>query len=338
VRLKRHWSVIAHGPDDVELRHGVWNPISISLADGSKSGLLFRLLSRLTEATSPEQLAREENVLLEEVQRLIDHLLELGAVETKPGSALDYYLEHVVPWRADEAQSPPRVILLGDDDLAGEIRRYLPESLPAHCITQVDPGGAANEVLCDPDPSWVLDGIQFEARCEVFDSWRGSFVVVANKLMNPVKLRVWNRIAVAHRIPWLHAAIDGPFVMVGPIVVPLRSPCYECLETRVTMNLRESASYQKYKTALVNRSVNAGAMPLEPALGGILASHTALEAINFCLTGSSFTVGKLLAVHLPTMEFTFNEILRAPTCAACGPVAGRDDAELYFDTATLLNR
>ena len=103
------------------------------------------------------------------------------------------------------------------------------------------------------------------------------------------------------------------------------------------MNLRENASYQSYKSALADGQVRNGDLPLEPMLCGMLASHTALETINFCLTGTSFTVGKMLAIHLPTMEFAFNEVLRLPTCAACGPVAGRDDTELYFDSATLLS-
>jgi bacteriocin biosynthesis cyclodehydratase domain-containing protein len=294
-------------------------------------------MSHLQDSVAPEELAKMEHVPLEEVQTLIDHLLDLGVAESSPSSALDFYLDNLVPWRTEAPRPPLRVALLGDVSLTSEIRRFLGDSLPAGDITTVPLDDPGRTLLSDPDTSWLHDGLQFENRLQAFDSWRGSFIVVATKVMNPVQLRTWNRVGLAHRIPWLHAAVDGPFLLIGPTVVPHRSPCFECLEMRVTMNLRENASYQSYKSALVDRQVRSGDLPLEPALAGMIASHAALETINFCLTGTSFTVGKLLAIHLPTMEFAFNEILRVPTCPACGPVAGRDDTELYFDSAALIS-
>ena len=35
LRIKRQYSIVAHSPDVVELRHGVWNPISHTLTDES---------------------------------------------------------------------------------------------------------------------------------------------------------------------------------------------------------------------------------------------------------------------------------------------------------------
>ena len=52
------------------------------------------------------------------------------------------------------------------------------------------------------------------------------------------------------------------------------------------------------------------------------------------LTDANFTVGKVLAVHLPTMEFSFNEVLRVAGCPGCGPSSERDDHELYFEMAS----
>ena len=69
-------------------------------------------------------------------------------------------------------------------------------------------------------------------------------------VIQPLQLRLLNQISLALGIPWMHAAIDGPFLLIGPCFVPHRTSCYACFETRVTMNLRESASYQQYKSAL----------------------------------------------------------------------------------------
>jgi thiazole/oxazole-forming peptide maturase SagC family component len=201
----------------------------------------------------------------------------------------------------------------------------------------VAPDDLAWLALTDGNASWIDDGLLFEEKLLVFERWRNAVLVFASRIINPVQLRLLNRICLAHRIPWLHAAIDGPFLFVGPIFVPHRSACYECLETRIMMNLRESASYQRYKLAIADRQVRFGQLPLEPVTCGILSSHASLEAMNYVLTGSSSTVSKMLAIYLPTMEFTYNEVLKLPGCRGCSPYPERDDQQLYFDMGVLIS-
>jgi hypothetical protein len=117
----------------------------------------------------------------------------------------------------------------------------------------------------------------------------------------------------------------------------MRTSCYECFEQRVVMNLREGAGYQRYKQALTTARVVAGADPVQPAVGSILAGHAALETLNYVTTRTSFTLNKVLAIYLPTMELVFNDVPRLPGCRACGPVAERDDQELYFDARAWLD-
>lgn len=337
-RLKRHLSVIAHGADDVELRYGVWNPISHSLTDNSRSGYLHRLISRLDGSSSPAEIAREEGVPREEVEALVDHLQSLDVLESEPASALDHYLDATVPWRAEEdASASRRVVLLGDPGLADPIARSLDGALPNAVLERPGPGDEAFDVLADPDRSWLRDGLELERRAAAFERWSGSLLVHAAEIIDPPALVALNRLCHVTRTPWLHAAVDGPFLLVGPIVIPDRSPCYECLEIRVTMNLRESASYQRYKEALAERAVRAGTLPILPVLREILAAHASLEAVNFLTTGNSFTIGKVLSVYLPTMEFTFNQVLRAPTCPTCAPSPESDDTGLYFDMGAFID-
>ncbi len=74
-----------------------------------------------------------------------------------------------------------------------------------------------------------------------------------------------------------------------------------------------------------------GAPPLLAPLAGLLTSHLALETLNLVLTGSTFTVGRMLAIHLPTMEISLPDVLRVPGCPGCGSVPERDGEVLYFD-------
>lgn len=333
IRLKRQFSLVPHSPDEVELRAGVWNAVSYTLNDESQSGRLYRLLVRLDGTASPGEIAESEGVPHDDVESLIDHLSGLGVVEFGPTSALDHYLDTMVPWRAPPEPGVTRpIVLLGEDDVSNEIDRLVRAMLPDSDIRRdrTAPAGL------DRHAGSLNDGIAFELGLEAFEHWRGVFVIAASSAVHPLRMRALNRVCLALDIPWLHAAVDGPFIFVGPLAIPRRSACYECLETRITMNLRESASYQRYKRALVEGKVRSGRCPLEPALAGLMASHVALEAINFLASGGGHTVSKTLAIHVPTMEFAFHEVLRAPGCAACGSIAERDDVELYFDMAAVL--
>lgn len=332
VRLRPHLSVVVHGPDQVELRHGVWNPMSYTVGDAARSGTLAGLVEALDGTMSPAQLADAVGVTVEEVHGLVDHLDQLDLLERRPSTALDAYLGTAAPWRVDDNLGPGHPVLLsGDDVLVSELRRMLVEVLDDNPVVVVDPDDPAHAVLDDPDTSWLADGLAVEERLDAFAGWRQAVVVAPSRVVNPVRLKVMNRAARRHGFRWLHAAFDGPFVLVGPAFLPGQSSCYECLETRVFLNLRDGASYQRYKGALARAEVRLGAPPLLAPLAGVLTSHLAMETLNLVLTGWTFTVGRMLAIHLPTMEVSFPDVLRVPGCPGCGGVAERDGEALYYD-------
>jgi bacteriocin biosynthesis cyclodehydratase domain-containing protein len=333
-KLKRHLSIVVHGPDHVELRHGVWNPESYTLRDESQAGRLHRLVKRLDGAARPSQIAREEDVPLEDVEGLIDHLYDLGLIEDDATTALDRHLDRLVPWRSDSEPPAGAVTMLGDGQATDAIARYLRESMP-ELELRSDANGAAAEMVRNLSGRDLNDGLAFEEALDAAGGWRDSLVIHASTTIDPVELRVLNRVCFGAGVPWLHAALDGPFILVGPLVVPGRSACYECLEKRVTMNLRERASYVRYKEAIADHRVAYGTQPVQPVLVGLLASHAALETLNFLATGSTFTINKLLAIYIPTMEIVYNEVLRVPSCPTCAPAAEQHETGVYFDTGAL---
>jgi bacteriocin biosynthesis cyclodehydratase domain-containing protein len=335
--IRRNYSVIGHTPDNVELRYGVWNPISLTLTDDTQSGYLFRILTALDGTSSVAEIARQLGLERDDVEAVLDQLRDLGALEeTGPRSTLDYYLDNVTPgFKSLEFFGQDRfssVLLLGDDEFTDHINRHLQDSLPAGVSVGVisKEEEVLRKIVFDPDTSWLMDGHEFHERMELFEPWRRRLIVLATKTISPIAARTLNRVALHHGIPWLHAALDGPFVLVGPFFIPGRSSCYECFETRVAMNLREQASYQRYKNALVAGQVKGGTLPLHSALVGLIAAHVAMETLNYVYTGGTFTAQKLMAIYLPTMETAFNDVLRLPGCPACGSQSERDDKELFF--------
>jgi bacteriocin biosynthesis cyclodehydratase domain-containing protein len=335
LRLKRQYSIVAHGPDLVELRHGVWNPESHVLRDDSSSGRLHRIIRRLDGSASPSEIARVERVPLEDVEELIDYLGGLDLLESTAASAFDHHLDALVPWRRDEDTDLRSVMLVGDTELTGPIGAHLGACLPDIDVVHPVADDPAWSAVKDSSAADLNDGLAFEQALDTASSWRGSLLVHATHVVDPVMARVLNRLCIGLAVPWLHAALDGPFLLVGPLMVPARSACYECLETRVVMNMRQRAEYLRYKDAIAELRVTRGTLPVQSVVTAMLASHAALEALNYLTTGSTFTFNKILAIYLPTMEFAYNEVLRVPGCRACGAVADRDHTGLYFDTAAL---
>ncbi|MEU1146612.1 TOMM precursor leader peptide-binding protein [Streptomyces sp. NPDC005863] len=330
VRIKSVYSVVPHDRDTVELRSGVWNPQSITLVDHSGAGRLSTLVSGLDGTRDRAELAKEAGVTRTELEALIDHLDQLAVLEHGPSSALDAFLDRTASGRVERATLPD-VRVLG-----GAAAARVSGLLGAHeQLTVGAPGAHAEQLrLLDDCPLDVLeDGLAFERFVEHFEDWRGSLLVHVADTVHPLRLAVLNRVALALGTPWIQAALDGPLLLVGPTFVPHSTACFTCFETRVVMNLREGAAYQRYKKALAGAE-GPGAEHGDGGTGvlsSLLASHTALEALNMAVTGMTSTVGKVLGVYLPSMEMVYSEVLRLPGCPSCGAVPERDGTEVYFD-------
>lgn len=338
-RIKRHYSLVAHSPDVVEIRYGVWNPQSFTLDDDSKEGKLFGLLDKLLNWITVPDLARESRVPAAEAESVIDHLMTLGVLQTRADNPLDHYLDHMVPTlhRTDPLAVPTRsqLLLVGDPEFNGPIGDLVKRSVAGLTVADHSTSTAAR-VLEDTDYSWLMDGGQTAERLAAFAPWKDSLVVSVAKVVHPIRLQVINRACLAHGVPWIHGAFDGPFLFVGPLFVPGRRACYECLEKRVMMNLRGNDSYQQYKRALAQGSIASQPNPIEPVLVNLLSAHIAFEVINFFTTSASFVASKVLSIFLPTMEFSYNEVLRLPGCSGCGVSPEREGQDLHIDLRTFV--
>ncbi|WP_217161888.1 TOMM precursor leader peptide-binding protein [Streptomyces sp. AC512_CC834] len=343
VRIKSVYSVVPHDQNTVELRSGVWSPQSITLVDHSGAGRLSTLVTGLDGTRDRAQLAKEAGVTRTELEALIDHLDQLAVLEHGPSTALDAFLDRMASGRVERAAFQ-NVKLLGGGPAAAQVSRLLGvhEQLTVSGPDQGD--GDRLVALLDDCPLDVLeDGLAFERFVENFEDWRGCLLVHVADAVHPLRLAVLNRVALALDTPWIQAAVDGPLLLVGPTFVPDSTACFTCFETRVVMNLREGAAYQRYKQALAAAGTGAGAgagaiaegQVAEDGCAGVLssllASHAALEAVNMAVTGTTSTVGKVLGIYLPSMEMVYSEVLRLPGCPSCGTVPERDGTEVYFD-------
>jgi bacteriocin biosynthesis cyclodehydratase domain-containing protein len=123
----------------------------------------------------------------------------------------------------------------------------------------------------------------------------------------------WNRVALARRTRWIGVRpFDGAGWMLGPLVVPGESCCYECLLLRLASHLEYAAELPLLEK--IPSATSAG-----PALE--LVAIGILVHLTLCwLVGRDRSLpGVLHVVEAPRLALTTHTVLRVPRCPACSP-------------------
>lgn len=338
IRIKPHFSTIVHNANMVELRHGVWNSLSHMLNDENEEGMLAKIILGLQNQTTPSDIAKNIGTSRSKVESVLDYLQQLGVLQSKSESFIDYYVDNVIPTLRKPEQFHYQVSLpivyVGDQ----YINQKIADALKTLIDVEIIDGTLLWELVQRSDDDWLFDALAQQHFIEQFRKWEGKFVIFSSKHINPVLATRLNRIAYELNISWIHLAIDGPFIFIGPTFDGHQGPCYDCFETRVSMNLRENDSYRRYKNAIAANQVYLQEDdPLLAITSNLLVSHAILEILNYLTTKCTFTSNKILSIFLPTMEFIYHELLRLPSCRTCGSVSNRDGTQLYFDFQRLID-
>ncbi len=335
LRIKPHFSIIPHSAQQVELRSGVWNPTSFVINDESNSHQLYSILKDLNGHLTTQEMAKKHQVSRSEIEGILDHLLQLDVLENATSGFMDHYTEQFVSNSSEYADRPENILIIGEEPVSHEIKRILVNSSGESSVATID--------IHDPEiknlktnSQWMFDGFMLQEAVDKFSWWKDYFVVLALAQNDPLLAMRLNQINYTLDIPWIHGVIDGPFVFIGPTFSSRSGPCYHCFEKRVTMNLHEYASYQRYKElSMVSDFVGGVSKKCTPTMH-LLAAHMAMEIINHRYSKTCFTKSKALSIYLPTMEICFNEVLRLSGCPICGSMIHRDDQQLYYDYQTIL--
>ncbi len=168
---------------------------------------------------------------------------------------------------------------------------------------------------------------EIEVQAERFQEF--DVVTVLTTHPNPFFLRNINRLMAHLKKPWILGTLDGPFVLLATFV-PFQTSCYECFEIRVMTRMHYLNEYKEFVKKFQK------VRPLERKVGSIPMMHllTALTLNESLLMGNSgygHFVGRLLSIYLPLFEMQVQDVLRFPTCPACGHAAKTRMKELYFD-------
>jgi thiazole/oxazole-forming peptide maturase SagC family component len=225
-----------------------------------------------------------------------------------------------------------RVAVVADDPaVAAELRRLLDlfGSAPSMVAS-----GVVDE-LRSADLTTNIDSFEIEEHIERLAAELGTGVV-AVCLSQPAipLLRNLNRVMLHNGQPAVVGFPDGPFVSLLGYQAPYTG-CFECFEQRSLARLEDHVNYHEFVRAGLGRA--AGAADGVTPLLHVLASLTATEAHLWAATDTSRFSGRLLNVFLPTFEIQTQDVLRMPSCPACGVVAQQKLHEVNFSTRAAID-
>ena len=200
-----------------------------------------------------------------------------------------------------------KILIIGEDVICHEIKRIIENSCGKNTVATID--------IHDPEiknlkkQSQWDDHFALQEAVNKFSWWKDYFIVLALTQNDSILAMRINQITYTLKAPWIHGAIDGPFLFIGPTFNARSGPCYHCFEQRITMNLREHASYQHYKDDGPDHATST-----KSPIVHVLSAYLALEVINQYFFKTSFTRSKALSIYLPTMEICFHEVLQLSGC------------------------
>lgn len=130
------------------------------------------------------------------------------------------------------------------------------------------------------------------------------------------ELRRINREALASGRPWMPVKPVGIELWIGPIFVPGKTGCWECLEQRLDIKDPINTFYKSQKNTGENLQKPPAALPLSLQ---IAANQAALEIVNWLYSGESRLLeGKLLTYDTQSAASRSHELVKRPQCRACG--------------------
>lgn len=156
-----------------------------------------------------------------------------------------------------------------------------------------------------------------------FDDWVKSdplvdCLVVASDFGGMGTLREWNDFAVRSDINFFPVILQDGIGMVGPLVIPHETACYECLWARQNSHLIDPERQRAAEdVSFYGQLVNGYLQPM----ASILAEITAMELVRaYSKSMKESSPGRLVEVDLTEPSLQTRKVLKVPRCPVCGPL------------------
>lgn len=119
---------------------------------------------------------------------------------------------------------------------------------------------------------------------------------------------------------WTAGQIHGFDGLVGPTIVPTKTPCYNCFKERAYANVTRVSGFRKYEAGGATSAI--GSMS---NFARIVAGLVSTEVVTHLNRGVGFTVGRVIHYDLFDLSVEPNDVLKLPRCDRCGAESLIDD-------------
>ena len=112
---------------------------------------------------------------------------------------------------------------------------------------------------------------------------------------------------------WLPIApFDGRFQLVGPVIVPGVSPCFECVQRRWGSNTAFAPVYDRVASSVAPHERDGG---IEAVTGGFALRY----ALRWLFAHDWMTASTVLVIEPKVFSTTAHPVYRVARCSTCGP-------------------
>jgi bacteriocin biosynthesis cyclodehydratase domain-containing protein len=216
--------------------------------------------------------------------------------------------------------------LLGVNLVSGAIADGLSAiGVPCHVVDHPD---LRNVRLFTADGRLRPDAWHGRPAPEAFDTWQATppagdliCLVACSDFGGLQALAEWN--ARTFRSGWhfLPVVLQNLVGIVGPLVMPGETACFQCLLARENANLPAAPMTRAVETAAFQGQSIAA---YHPAMAATIGNVAALELTKHYGYGwASAAIGKTIEVNMMAATMRSRPILKVPGCPVCGPLSAR---------------
>ena len=149
---------------------------------------------------------------------------------------------------------------------------------------------------------------------QVRDGGERSLVITDDYLQ--AELEAFNQQALAENRPWMLVKPVGTEIWLGPLFIPGKTGCWECLRQRLQ-------GKRKVQTYLQHKQNTTHPFPLSlavlPSTWQTALSLAATETVKWIVSGTNATLeGNIVTLNTLTLEKHNHRLIRRPQCPACG--------------------
>ena len=219
--------------------------------------------------------------------------------------------------RAEGLMNERRLAVAGTNHIA----RRLVESLNACGYTAVDL--IDDPILRNPSVPPFGSAVPAADWCDAPSSVQCLVATSDNGTQH--QLRGWNRFCVERQLEFFPVLLQDAVGYVGPLVIPGRTACLECLRARQNSTSDEVRAMREVETG----ESSTGSVPaFHPIAASMLGDIAAFELMRRAVRIPRFDIGTMIEVTLLSSSMTPRRILKIPRCAVCSALQQRSEVAL----------